>query len=172
MIKLRLKPTTRLQNRQLLWPWFVCASILLLAILPQMGTSYDAPEVVIGALGGVWAFAFFLHSNHKEDAKFMKELFEFFNGRYDKQNNDLQKWLEQEGEFTNEQKLAFIDYFNFCAEESVFQRLGYIYDEVWESWQHGMRQYGRDPRVAALWKEQRKTKSYYDFEFPIDEENA
>src|SRR5437867_2487328 len=77
---------------------------------------------------------FFLQNGHKEDAKFMKELFEYFNRRYDDQNNDLQSWLQQKGEFTEKEKLGFIDYFNLCAEESVFQKLGYIYDEVWKTW--------------------------------------
>jgi hypothetical protein len=114
--------------------------------------------------------AFFLQNGHKEDAKFMKELFEYFNKRYDDQNDDLQGWLQQKGEFTEKQKLGFIDYFNLCAEESVFQKLGYIYDEVWKTWLNGMQQYGRDPRVAALWREQRETESYYDFEFPTNED--
>ncbi len=116
-------------------------------------------------MGGLWGLAFFLQNGHKEDAKFMKELFEYFNKRYDDQNNDLQSWLQQKDDFTEEQRLGFIDYFNLCAEESVFQKLGYIYDEVWESWRNGMRQYGRDPRVAALWKEQQATRSYYGFDF-------
>src|SRR5436190_2837771 len=55
-------------------------------------------------------------------------------------------WLRQQSDFNETQKLEFIDYFNLCAEEFLFQRLGYIYDEVWTSWRNGMLQYGRDPR--------------------------
>jgi len=102
----------------------------------------------------------------------MKELFEYFNQRYDEQNNDLQTWLKQPSELTEEQKLGFIDYFNLCAEESVFRRLGYIYDEVWNAWQNGMWQYFRDPRVAVLWEEQRKSNSYYGFEPPKGEKEG
>jgi hypothetical protein len=29
-----------------------------------------------------------------------------------------------------------------------------------------MKQYSRDPRVVALWEEEKKTDSYYGFEFP------
>jgi len=168
--KLKPLPTNPIQHRQFHWLWFVFATVLLIIILPLLPLPYRSTEVLIGAIGGVWGLAFFLQNGHKEGAKFIKELFEYFNQRYDNQNNDLQTWLKQPGEFTNQQRLGFIDYFNLCAEESIFQKLGYIYDEVWESWQNGMRQYGRDDRVAALWKEQQETKSYYAFEFPIDGE--
>ena len=142
-------------------------TVVLIVIVPLLPLPYRNTEVLIAAIGGVWGLAFFLQNDHKEDARFMKEL--YFNKRYDDQNNDLQTWLRQDGEFTERQKLGFIDYFNLCAEESIFQKLGYIYDEIWESWQNGMRQYVRDARVAALWKEQRQTKSYDGFEFPNDE---
>jgi len=138
------------------------------ALFPFAPLRYQSSEFLLASIGGIWAVAFFLQNGHNEDAKFMKELFQYFTQRYDQQNNDLQGWLRQKEEFTDKQKLGFIDYFNLCAEESVFQRLGYIYDEVWESWQNGMRQYGRDARVAALWLEQKETNSYYGFEFPLD----
>ena len=65
-------------------------------------------------------------------------------------------------------KLAFIDYFNLCAEEWIFREAGYIYHPVWESWVNGMRQYARDLRVAELWRKENQTNSYYGFELPVD----
>lgn len=162
-------PTHSLRHHQVHWLWFVTATVLLLVLIPVLPVPYRSTELLIPAIGGLWGFAFYLQNSHKEDARFMKELFEYFNQRYNDQNNDLQTWLKQPAPFSEAQELGFTDYFNLCAEEFVFHRLGYIYDEVWASWLNGMRQYGRDPRVAALWREQRKTNSYYGFEFPIEE---
>lgn len=160
------KTDTPLRNRQTIWPWFVGISVILIIALPLLPDPYKDKEVLLAALGGLWAFAFFLHNGHKEDAKFMKELFAYFTGRYDQQNNDLQEIIRKPEPFSRKEELAFIDYFNLCAEEWVFRQAGYIYDPVWESWLNGMRQYGKDPRVAELWGRERGSDSHYGFELP------
>ena len=49
------------------------------------------------------------------------------------------KIISKKGELTHDEVLAFIDYFNLCAEEWIFREAGYIYDRVWKSWEAGMR---------------------------------
>ena len=68
--------------------------------------------------------------------------------------------------FESDTKIKFIKYFNLCAEEWLFWKAGYIYDSIWKAWENGMKQYGRDARVVALWQEERVSDSYYGFEFP------
>ena len=100
----------------------------------------------------------------------MKELFQYFNDRYDDKNDELQRITAEDSrdrDLTPPQKLALIDYFNLCDEESVFRDAGYIYDPVWESWENGMRQFSKDPRIAELWEEEQKTNSYYGFKLPL-----
>ncbi|MFG0329748.1 MAG: hypothetical protein ACF8PN_07605 [Phycisphaerales bacterium] len=163
-------------HRRRVWLWVLVLSAVCIGAWVGVGalaSSFEVlgplanTEVLFAALGSIWAMAFFLHRGHVEDARFMKELLEYFNGRYDAQNNNLQKILEDAGgELDEDERLAFIDYFNLCAEEWVFRKAGYIYDPVWESWLNGMKQFASDPRVAALWEEEKTTESYYGFEFP------
>lgn len=161
--------STPLRNRRFLWLWFVAASAFLILIIPILPQPYGGGQVLLTAVGGLWAWAFYLHGRHADDAKFMKELLTEFNTRYNKLNNDLQSALWSNEPFTVETKLKFIDYFNLCAEEWVFKELGYIYDPIWEAWHNGMCQYGNNKQVIALWKEQQNTDSYYGFRFPIND---
>lgn len=161
-----------LRPRGHLWRWVLGGSVVVasacsLAVILSGGQYVS--ELLSAVLGGGLGTAFFFHRGHSEDARFMKELFEYFNKRYDDQNNDLQAILKKNGDFDKKDELAFIDYFNLCAEEWVFRKAGYIYDPVWRAWENGMRQYGRDGRVAKLWEDEKKSGSYYGFEFPAGE---
>ena len=161
-----MKLDSSLQNRRLLWLIFFAGTIVLILVLPLLPLPYRSSEVLIAAVGGLWALAFYLHQRHAEDARFMKELLTEFNGRYDQLNAELQSALWSKEEFGKETKLKFIDYFNLCAEEWLFWKSGYIYDPVWSAWENGMKQYGKDERVRNLWLNERGSNSYYGFEFP------
>ncbi len=138
------------------------------ALLPALPNPYGGSEVLIAAVGGLWALAFYRHQRHAEDAAFLKDLMEDFNTRYNEMNDELQSTLRKSGEFQEAQELRFIDYFNLCAEEWVFKEMGYVPPRIWEAWENGMRQYGRDGRVARLWEKERASTSYYGFEFPLE----
>ena len=160
----------KLRHRRWLWLWFFLEMVVIFvawAYVPFL----RSVEILIGGLTLVCGVNYFLHQRHLEGARFFKELVTEFNGRYDKQNNTLLVALENDGPFEQKQKQAFIDYFNLCAEEYLFYEVGYIYERVWEAWYNGMKQFGRDKRVAELWKREIQTDSYYGFEFPIDVES-
>ncbi len=127
-------------------------------------------EILIAVGGAILGLAYFIQQQHLQNARFFKELATDFNGRYNAQNGRLLRYIgEDRGKpFTPEQTHDFVDYFNLCAEEWLFYKAGYIYDDVWRAWFNGMRQYGRDPRVARLWQQERRTESYYGLNFPID----
>ena len=93
-------------------------------------------------------------------------MFTGFNQRYDAQNNKLLTILKNSEPLQEEQKQYLIDYFNLCAEEYIFYKAGYIDDRVWDAWYNGMKQFGQDHRISELWGQERKTDSYYGFEFP------
>jgi hypothetical protein len=154
--------------------WRVVAAafgLLLLAwlALPLAGVRLPA-EVLIAVAGAVLGLAYFIQQQHLQNARFFKELATEFNRRYDSQNGKLLRHIgEDRGKpFTPEQTHDFIDYFNLCAEEWLFYKAGYIYDEVWQAWFNGMRQYGSDPRVARLWQQEQRTESYYGLDFPSE----
>jgi hypothetical protein len=154
-----------LRHRRNIWPWFLVASLFLVAGIPWLPT-YRNGSLLLSAVGSLWALAFYLHARHGEDAKFAKELLTDFNKRYNDLNDDLQRAIWREDPFSLETKVKFIAYFNLCAEEWLFWSAGYIYDPVWSAWENGMKQYSCDERVLALWMEEERTNSYYGFRLP------
>jgi hypothetical protein len=148
------------------WARYLLATIVLVTILPLLPHPYADPQILVGSVGGLWAFAFYMQTQHAENARFLKELLEKFNQRYDEMNDVLQSAIRSKNGFTESERDLFIDYFNLCSEEWLFWQAGYVYDPVWHSWENGMRQYGKDPRVQELWATERQTNSYYRFEFP------
>ena len=156
-------------HRRTIWPWFVSATALILVLLPRLPAPYNADNVLLAAVGGLWALAFYLHSRHGEDARFAKELMREFNSTYGKISTELQDAIWSSEPFSRPSKLRFIEYFNLCAEEWLFWKTGYVYEPVWNAWAWGMHQYSSDPRVKTLWEEEQKTNAYYGFAFPPPE---
>ena len=162
LIKLQASP---LRQRRSVWPWSVAATILLGLVYLIAPSPYKSTSVLLIAVGGMWALAFYLHHRHAADAKVVKELLTEFNDRYDKLGSDLQFAIVHRGDFEKETELKFIRYFNLCAEEWLFWCAGYIYDPVWRAWKNGMKQYSKDTRVMAIWDKEAETDSYYGFDF-------
>ena len=124
-------------------------------------------------IGGIiLPFCYFLQKQQLEETRLMKELITDFNGRYGKMNEQLQKILEKskaspESPLTPCDKKKCVDYFNLCAEEYLFYSLGYVEPHVWNAWEKGMKEYAnKDLCIMRLWKQERKSCSYYGFEFP------
>jgi hypothetical protein len=160
-----------LKRRQRYWVYFFAAAIVVLSI----SLLIDAPgnhAWFFGLLGVAWGVFYFLYQQHIEQARFFHGLFTEFNTRYDKLNEGLMEAICSSGDFGQEERDRFVDYFNLCAEEFLFYQAGYIDDRVWDSWQRGMAQYSADPRVAALWQDEQQTNSYYGFVLPIGQRNV
>ena len=155
-----------LRDRKNIWTWCVVASAVVILLDIIVPSPYRSASVLLAIVGSFWALAFYFHWRRANDARFVKELLTEFNDRYDKLGSDLQFAIWNRGEFEKETQLKFIRYFNLCAEEWLFWKAGFIYEEVWRAWENGMKQYGRDPRVMALWEKEKKTDSYYGFKFP------
>jgi hypothetical protein len=155
-----------LRDRKNIWTWCVVASAVVILLDIIVPSPYRSASVLLAIVGSFWALAFYFHWRRANDARFVKELLSEFNDRYDKLGSDLQFAIWNRGDFEKETQLKFIRYFNLCAEEWLYWKAGFIYEEVWRAWENGMKQYGRDPRVMALWKREEATDSYYGFKFP------
>jgi len=81
--------TPPLPSRRSQWLWFVGGTLALIALLPALPESYGGSEVLIAAVGGLWALAFYRHQRHAEDAAFLKDLMHDFNSRYNDMNEQL-----------------------------------------------------------------------------------
>jgi hypothetical protein len=157
----------KLRHKSAHWPWFLLFTVVLFVAVPSLPAPYSNLQILTASVGGLWALAFYLQQRHAEDARFMRALMTDFNTRYDRMNNTLQAVVWSKGvPFTEKQNLQFIEYFNLCAEEWLFWRMGYIDEVVWKAWENGMRQYSKDERVYELWAIEAGTDSYYGFVLP------
>ena len=55
--------------------------------------------------------------------------------------------------------------FILCGEEYLYFVRGFIYPEVWKSWENGMKYFRRNPRIKKLWDDDLKTGAYYGLSF-------
>ena len=101
-------------------------------------------------------------STKLEELRLFKELFVEFNARYDGLQNRLLSIAQRtDGELSSEESLVVYQYFNLCAEEFLFYRLGYIDPAAWFAWRNGMQFYLANPRIRRLWEKDVKSNSYY-----------
>ena len=131
-------------------------------------------KIMLTSFGGGISFFYFFQKQKLDEIRLMKELITDFNSRYDnlneKLNDILRKGDEDPSIVLAQNDLATLnDYFNLCAEEYLFKKLGYIDPRVWEAWYKGMGIYFTDQRIRELWGQEEKTDSYYGFTFPEKE---
>lgn len=122
-------------------------------------------ELALAWVAGCWALTHFQHQHTLAANKFFFELFNKFNERYDKINEALQLIEDGDGPLTAQERACVVDYFNLCAEEYVFFRRGYIPEDIFRAWRAGMDHYASNDRFMRVWEHEKKTGSYYGFEF-------
>jgi hypothetical protein len=124
-------------------------------------------QLALTVAGGALSFVYFVQKQKLEELRLFKELFTEFNARYDKlQNRLLPVLTKTEGDLAPDERLAVFEYFNLCAEEHLFYRLGYIAPAAWVAWQNGMRTYLANPRIRHLWAEDSASDSFYGLRMP------
>lgn len=143
------------------------SAVLLISVFSRGPASDFA---ALGAVGiGIWSFAYGVQKQHLEEVRLFRELFKEFNERYDQQNEKLNRiYCEEQPDntpFTPEQKDILYNYFNLCGEEHLYFQKGFIYPEVWQSWENGMKFFRRNRRIERLWDEELRNDSYYDLKF-------
>ena len=120
-------------------------------------------------MGGIVSFSYFFQKQKLEEISLFRSLFDKFNERYNQMNERLNKILvlEQNSSLSLNDVILLYDYFNLCAEEYLYYRLGYILPEVWQSWYNGMLIYYGCPHIRALWDKELKANSYYGFKISL-----
>ena len=164
MASQRMAGGFRLSNRRW-YPWvflLLCTFFLLLAY--ALGGRQLRIEWVVSVLGGAGGLTTFLYSQHLQETRLFTELFQTFNERYDRLNHHLNEIAgsARVGLSADSQQLL-MDYFNLCAEEYLYFRSGYIDEDVWRSWTHGMRVYAQVPAIREIWERELAAGSYYGF---------
>lgn len=156
----------KLRRRKIFPAIFAIVVLAVFAVWYKLESS--RPELLLTGTGAVAGFAYFLYRQHLDETTLFREMFVDFNARYDKLNNDLNKILDgQKGNsLSAAERDTVFKYFNLCAEEYLFHEAGFIDNVAWEAWGKGMTIFFSDPRIAALWKSEEKTDSYYGFHPP------
>jgi hypothetical protein len=137
-------------------------AVLTIWFLLSSKTKEDT-SLFVTVAGGLIGFFYFIQKQQLEELQLFKELFTDFNARYDKLNEPLNRIAlgDAQKPLTPEEDSTLNDYFNLCAEEFLFYKKGYIYEEVWRAWHNGMSYYVVNKRIGDKWKEEVKTESYY-----------
>lgn len=119
-------------------------------------------NLLLTILGGLISFFYFVQKQQLEELGHFKELFKYFNEKYDDLNEKLNEiaGADENKELAKEEIDTLYDYFNLCAEEYLYYAKGYIYPEVWTAWCNGMEFFLRDKRIQNLWANE-DSASYY-----------
>lgn len=120
-------------------------------------------ELLISAIGGSLAIAYFCTQHSLEEKRFARELFAEFNSRYGKINDALFDIKHETANLKKEEMKVLDDYFNLCAEEWLQYTSGIIDLPIWKSWQNGMKAFYSIPRIKNYWDEELASNSYYGF---------
>ncbi|HEV7298638.1 MAG TPA: hypothetical protein VGN72_04675 [Tepidisphaeraceae bacterium] len=147
--------------------WRVIAIAILVGVVCTAIPALRTPEWVFGWLAVVGAVAAFFFNQHATETVHFIELFEKFNDRYDRMNEELRAISQKRDTLTGRDRAKVVDYFNLCAEEFLFFDAGYIDERVWNAWRAGMASYGRSAAIREVWEQERVDGSYYGFEFPV-----
>lgn len=125
-------------------------------------------EVSITILGAGISISIGLRQYRIENDKMFKELFVFYNDKYDTNFNNRLNLIVKEYENNAEYQLPevekplIIDYLNMCAEQYLWFTKGRIDSVVWKSWERGIRFYlEKKPIKEFMMTESSQKDSYY-----------
>lgn len=154
--------------------WFIFhhyLSILLLLTLASLVWFIHSPReredinLLLAIFGGLFSFFYFIQKQQLEELEHFKELFRYFNEKYDGLNEKLNEIAKGDVKkrLTKDEIDTLYDYFNLCSEEYLYYTKGYIYPEVWKAWCNGMEFFLGHKRIGDTWTEEEKesSASYY-----------
>ena len=142
-----------------------------IALLPILS------PIVIFIIGLIIAHG--LRKAQEENLKLQNErmkhdFFKYFNDRYDKLNNDLNRiCLLPADEVSIKEKSIIMDYLNLCSEEFYYysngknRKISIIEEEVFNNWCKGMKHYFLNTNFKMVLQKEMKDEnnkdSYYNF---------
>lgn len=144
--------------------------LLITMILFVVIQSFNS-QTLLTIIGSLAAFVYFIQVQQLQKLRLFKELFQEFNGRYDKLNEGLYQIMREEPNKTlsDNDMVVLFDYFNLCSEEYLYYKRGYIGPDVWKSWKNGMLYLFKNKRIKDAWEIETENNSYYGFEEEIAE---
>ncbi len=144
------------------WWLLLLVFVLLAGGIVVVGPGLDL-RLLLTLLGSVLSLVYFLQRQRLEELKLFREIFTDCNARYDRLNEELNAIVDEpvDEPLSCCQQQILMDYFNLCGEEYLHYSQGYLFPEVWRAWHNGMQYFVRNPRVAGVWSEEKKTDSYY-----------
>jgi hypothetical protein len=145
---------------------YILTVSIFLAFVWFLGFSTRQREDVnlfIVILGGLVSFFYFIQKHQLEELKNFKELFTYFNEKYDALNEILNGIVtgDVNKTLTVAEEGALNDYFNLCSEEYLYYIKGFIYPEVWMAWCNGMWYFLQNKRIGDYWAEEEKNAASY-----------
>lgn len=158
-----------LQQRNF-YPWLFLGLVLgANAVAWQMIGSSARPEIYLSVTGGVAALVHFFYAQHSQNTTRFLTLFREFNQRYDDLNGQLNLLTSRDRSLVigPAETQTLYDYFNLCAEEYLYFKVGFIDAEVWQAWLRGMKAFAQHPEVRRIWEEELKAGSYYGFNLDL-----
>jgi hypothetical protein len=145
--------------------------LLFLFVVSILWFIYSARErqdlnILLAIFGGLISSFYFIQKHQLEELVLFKDLFKYFNEKYDALNNDLnQITLGDTDEPLKKKEVdTLYKYFNLCSEEYLYYTKGYIYKEVWKAWCSGIEYFLEHKRIGDKWAEEEKVNasSYYN----------
>ncbi len=156
--------------KRFLFKWYAFIAVLVFAAAIALAIFGELDWQKFAAIAaGAYAFAFAVQKQNLEETKLFKELFEQFNERYDKLNDELNR-IYFDGQpadkpFKDDERETLYKYFNLCGEEWLYAEKGFICREVWRAWENGMKFFRKNPRIKKLWDDDLGNDSYYGLDF-------
>ena len=149
------------------WWLLMLALIGLCALAAFLQHDFDF-KLLAALLASFLSLIYFLQKQRLEETKLFREIFAECNKRYDKLNDSLNSIFDKPHETPLEppERAKLNDYFNLCGEEYLYFALGYIFPSVWKAWYNGMIYFMKNPRIKAMWDEEKESDSYYGLSFP------
>lgn len=164
-----MQPNHRI--KRFVFGYYAIASVLILicaiALLLSRILDWQTFAVIVGSIA---AFALGVQKQNLAEIKLFKKLFDEFNERYAKLNDELNRiYFDRQPTdkpFTSAERDTLYKYFNLCGEEWLYAKKGFICKEVWTDWKIGMEFFRKNPRIKDFWdKELGDNDSYYGLTF-------
>jgi len=143
--------------------WWVLPAVLISVICGMILAGFKEFGLFLSIIGTLLSLIYFLHRQRLEEIRLFREIFAECNARYDKLNEKLNVMMEgpTDEPLDREQLKTLMDYFNLSGEEYLYYRQGFLFPEVWRAWHKGMLYFLENPRIATVWREEKKGDSYY-----------
>lgn len=153
--------------KQFIFNWYPWILIGLIALsiwwFSRSPRSREDLNLLLVIFGGLISFFYFVLKQQSEEIELFTRLYQDFNQRYDKLNEDLNRIYSQDSdnELSGPDTYILFDYFNLCSEEYLYFTRGYIFPEVWKAWCNGIYFYLKNKKIGDLWADEEKNAASY-----------